>query len=61
VYGVRKCSNFIVFMCSCPVFLAPLFEESLQYSVFSSPLTIQEEMAPIYSELAVSKEVSHCQ
>ena len=35
--------------------------KSLQYSVFLPPLTIQEEMAPIYLELAVSKEVIHCQ
>ena len=27
VYGVRKCSNFILFTCSCPVFPAPLIEE----------------------------------
>ena len=27
VYGVRKCSNFIVFVCSGPVFPAPLIEE----------------------------------
>ena len=27
VYGVRKCSNFILLTCSCPVFPAPFIEE----------------------------------
>ena len=29
VYGVRKCSNFIFFTCSCPVFPAPFIEETV--------------------------------
>ena len=29
VYGVRKCSNFIFFTCSCPVFPAPFIEEAV--------------------------------
>ena len=28
VYGVRKCSNFILSHIACPVFLAPLIEET---------------------------------
>ena len=35
VYGVRKCSNFIFFTCSCPVFPAPFIEEAV-----STPLYI---------------------
>ena len=35
VYSVRKCSNFIFFTCSCPVFPAPLIEEAV-----SAPLYI---------------------
>ena len=27
MYGVRECSNFIVFTCSCPVFPVPLIEK----------------------------------
>ena len=27
VYGVRECSSFSFFTCSCPVFQAPLIEE----------------------------------
>ena len=29
VYGVRKCSNFILFTCRCPVFSEPLIEEAI--------------------------------
>ena len=29
VYGVRKCSNFSLFTCSCAVFKAPLIEEAV--------------------------------
>ena len=29
VYGVRKCSNFSLFTCSCAVFQAPLIEEAV--------------------------------
>ena len=29
VYGVRKCYNFILNTCSCPVFPAPLIEETV--------------------------------
>ena len=29
VYGVRKCSNFILLQCSCPVFPAPFIEEAV--------------------------------
>ena len=36
VYGVRKCSNFILFTPSCPVFLPPVTVE-----IVFSPLFIQ--------------------
>ena len=29
VYGIRKCPNFILFTCGCPVFPAPLIEEAV--------------------------------
>ena len=29
VHDVRECSNFIYFTCSCPVFPAPLNEETI--------------------------------
>ena len=29
VYGVKKCSSFIFFMCSCPAFTAQLIEETV--------------------------------
>ena len=29
VYGVKECSNFIFFTCSCPVFPAPFIEETV--------------------------------
>ena len=29
VYGVKKCSNFFFFVCSCPVFPAPLIKEAV--------------------------------
>ena len=29
VYGVRECSNFLLLHCSCPVFPAPLIEETV--------------------------------
>ena len=35
VYGVRECSNFIFFTCSCPVFQAPLIEETVFPPLYS--------------------------
>ena len=29
VYGVKKCSNFFFFVCSCPVFPVPFIEETV--------------------------------
>ena len=40
VYGVRQCSNFIFFTCSCPVSSAPLIEELfLPHHIFFPPLS----------------------
>ena len=40
VCGVRKCSNFIFFTCSCPIFPAPLTkEESFLHCIVSPPLS----------------------
>ena len=29
VYGIRECSNFIVFTCGCPLFPAPFIDETV--------------------------------
>ena len=29
MYGVKKCSNFIILTCSCPVFPVPLIKEAV--------------------------------
>ena len=36
MYGVRKCSNFIAFICSCPVFPAPFIEVSSVFCILAS-------------------------
>ena len=34
VYDVKECSTFILFTCRCPVFPAPLIEETVFFSLY---------------------------
>ena len=40
VYGVRECSNFILFICNCPTFPAPISEDTVfSPCIFLPPLS----------------------
>ena len=44
VYGVRKCSNFILLQCRCPVFPAPLIEEAVFSPLYILTSFIKDSM-----------------
>ena len=44
VYGIMKCFNFIFFTCSCPVFPAPLLEETVFSPLFSIAFFLIEKI-----------------
>ena len=46
VYGVRKCSNFIL-LCSCPVFPAPLTEEAIFAPLYILASSFVKNKVPI--------------
>ena len=49
VYGVRKCSNFILFTCSCPVFPAPFIEEAVFAPLYILASFVKKNKVPIGS------------